>query len=143
MAKVTAVFANGQPLDQEGLNQLKTATNLHEDQIAAINTAIGNSTTTAQLAQVVAGKLGFIGFKTGALTTNSDIDTYVNDNGLFYIGGLTPKGTLPELSNVTNAGLIVFKCSSYIMQIYFSRVSGQAAYRCGNDTGYLGAWKIF
>ena len=56
MAKVTAVFANGQPLDQEGLNQLKTATNLHEDQIAAINTAIGNSTTTAQLAQVVAGQ---------------------------------------------------------------------------------------
>lgn len=53
MAKVTAVFANGQPLDQEGLNQLKTATNLHEDKIATINKAIGNSTTTEQLASVL------------------------------------------------------------------------------------------
>lgn len=56
MAKVTATFVNGQPLDQEGLNQIKTAVNQHEDSIATINTAIGNSTTPAGLASVVAGQ---------------------------------------------------------------------------------------
>ena len=56
MAKVTATFVNGQPLDQDGLNQIKTAVNQHEDSIATINTAIGNSTTPAGLASVVAGQ---------------------------------------------------------------------------------------